>query len=477
MSDSSYDAVVVGSGPNGLSAAIRLAQVGLRVLVVEGAEQIGGGTRTLELTLPGFKHDICSAIHPLAVSSPYLKTLPLANHGLEWVYPAVQAAHPLDHGRAVLLHKDLRETTQTMPGAHQHYVRQFENLVERFDDLLESFLGPVPLPPRHPFLLVSFGLRALLPATTFANALLAGEEARAAFGGMAAHSVMPLDRVPTAAFGMILLLGLHAVGWPMAKGGSQSIANAMAGYLRSLGGEIETGRWIGSLDELPDAKIKLFDLSPRPFLNILGERLPGGYRSQLQGFRYAPGVFKIDYALSEPIPWTNPDVSRAGTVHVGGTLDEMTLSERDAWEGRHAEKPYVLLAQQSNFDPTRAPQGQHTAWAYCHVPNGSTVDMTDAIEDHIERFAPGFRDVVLQRATHNAAQMQQHNPNYVGGDINGGVQDLPQLFTRPALRIMPYRTPLRGVYLCSSSTPPGGGVHGMAGYHAAQTALRDFDLL
>jgi phytoene dehydrogenase-like protein len=473
MSTPHPDAVIVGSGPNGLAAAIHLARQGLRVRVIEGADTLGGGMRTHELTLPGFKHDMCSAIHPLGVASPFMRSLPLHNHGLRWVYPAAPAAHPLDGGQAVMLEQSLKVTAQYLGADGKNYARLFGPFVRAWEDFLDAALAPLRYPPAHMLLLARFGLPGVLPARALAAAAFEQEETRAAFAGMAAHSVLPMERPLSAAIGMVLTILAHAVGWPMAQGGSQSIADAMASYLRSLGGEIETGHWVRDYAELPPSRLKFFDVPPRTLLRIMGDRLPPGYRRTLQNFTYGPGVFKIDYALSEPIPWANPQVSRAGTVHVGGTMAEIARSERAIWQGKTPQKPYVLLAQHTLFDATRAPEGQHTAWAYCHVPNSSPVDMTQAIEDQIERFAPGFRDTILTRSTRNAPQMEAYNPNYVGGDVNAGAQGPWQIFRRPVLFPNPYRVPVEGVYLCGSSTPPGGGVHGMAGYWAARYALAE----
>jgi phytoene dehydrogenase-like protein len=467
----SFDAVIVGSGPNGLAAAITLARAGRSVLVIEGRDTVGGGMRTAELTLPGFRHDICSAVHPLGLASPFFRSLPLADHGLRWIQPDAPLAHPLDHGEAVVLDRSCAVTAASLERDGAAYRRLLEALAERWEEILADLLGPLRL-PRHPIPFARFGAAALLPATTLARTWFRDQRARALFGGVSAHSIMPLQRPLTAAYGLMLGLLAHGVGWPMPAGGSQSIADALASYLRSLGGEIQTGRWVRSLAELPPAEAYLFDITPRNLLKIAGDALPAGYRRTLRCYRYGPGVFKLDYALDGPIPWRNPAVARGGTVHVGGTLEEIAASEQDAWRGRHSQRPFVLVVQPSLFDPSRAPAGQHTAWAYCHVPNGSTVDMTAAIEGQIERFAPGFRDRILARTAMNAAQMEQYNPNYVGGDINSGVQDLFQHFTRPAVRISPYTTPNPRIFLCSSATPPGGGVHGMCGYWAAQAALQ-----
>lgn len=467
------DAIVVGSGPNGLAAAITLAQAGLSVHVLEGGEAIGGGTRTSELTLPGFLHDVCSAIHPLGLASPFFRGLPLREHGLEWVHPPAAVAHPLDGGRAVTLEASIDATSSQLGTDAAAYRRLIAPLAEKLDDLTQDLLGPLPLPPRHPVDVISFGLKAIQPGSSFARRHFKGEEGRALFAGMAAHSIMPLEHPITASFGLMMLMMGHNGGWPLAKGGSQRISQAMADYLCSLGGEIVTGHWVTSLDELPPARAVLFDTAPRGLLKIAGDRLPSGYRRQLERYRYGPAVCKVDYALDGPIPWENPECARAATVHVGGTLDEIAASERAVWQGEHLERPFVILAQQSPFDPSRAPQGKHTAWAYCHVPNGSTVDMTGHIEAQIERFAPGFRERILARHTRLGSEWESYNPNYVGGDINAGVQDIWQFFTRPSLRLVPYRTPVKGLYICSSSTPPGGGVHGMCGYHAARTVLKD----
>lgn len=470
-----YDAVVVGAGPNGLAAGITLARVGLKVIILEGAETIGGGTRSAELTLPGFLHDVCSAIHPLSVASPFFESLDLAPYGLEWVVPELALAHPFDDGTAATLHLSVEETARTLGPDAGAYERLMEPLVRDWDKLKHSLLGPFRL-PRHPLAMARFGLKALAPAHWLALNRFKGERARGFFAGLAGHSIMALNKSGTAAFGLVLGILGHVVGWPLPRGGAQRIGQALGAYFCDLGGEIVTGNYVESLDELPEARVTLLDVTPRQFLAMVGEgdlrSLPAGYRRSLRNYRYGPGVCKVDWALSEPIPWTAGEARRAGTVHLGSTLGEIVLSEREAWQGRHAQHPYVLIAQQSLFDDSRAPQGKHTVWAYCHVPQGSTVDMTDRIEAQIERYAPGFRDCVLARRTHTAMEMARYNPNYVGGDINAGVQDLRQLFTRPAPRLNPYSTPLKGVYLCSSSTPPGGGVHGMGGYHAARSALR-----
>jgi phytoene dehydrogenase-like protein len=467
-----YDAVIVGSGPNGLAAAITLAQAGRSVLVLEAENEIGGGTRTGEVTLPGFRHDLCSAIHPLGVGSPFFRQLPLQEFGLEWIYPAVELAHPLDDGRCAALYRSIQATGESLGADAAAYQRLIAPLVKDWEKILVEFLGPLPLPPRYPITSARFGLLAIRSAAGLINGWLQAAPGRALFAGMAAHSIQPLERPITSAIGLVMGILGHSVGWPLPRGGSQQIALALAGYLRSLGGEIQTSTRVDSLQALPSSQVVLLDLTPRQFLKIAGDRLPPGYRRQLQGFRYGPGVFKVDYALDAAIPWKAPQCRQAATVHVGGRFEEVARSERAVWRGEHPEKPFVLLAQQSLFDSSRAPQGKHTAWAYCHVPNGSTVDMYERITAQIERFAPGFRDCILAHTEKNTAEMEAYNPNYVGGDINGGVMDMMQLFTRPAWRLVPYSTPLKGVFLCSSSTPPAGGVHGMCGYHAARAALR-----
>ncbi len=466
-----FDAAVVGSGPNGLAAGIVLAQAGLKVALYEAQETVGGGLRTGELTLPGFQHDVCSAVHPLGVGSPFFSTLPLSSYGLEWVHPDAPLAHPLAGG-AVVLERSLNDTLKNLGGDARAYEALFAPLVEHWRGLAADFLGPLLRWPGHPLTLGRFGLRALPSATLLANTAFRGERGRALFAGLAAHSILPLEAPATAAFGLVLGMLGHAVGWPFPKGGAHRVADALTAHFGALGGEVFTGVKVETLDGL-EARAVLLDVAPKQLLSMAGDRLPTAYRRALERYRYGAGVFKLDYALSGPVPWQDAACLRAGTVHVGGTLEEIAASERAIKRGEVPERPYVLVAQQSLFDPSRAPAGKHTFWAYCHVPNGSAVDMTERVEAQLERFAPGFRERVLARHAMSAPAFEAYNPNYVGGDINGGVADLWQLVARPVPRPNPYKTPLRGVYLCSASTPPGGGVHGMCGYHAARAALRE----
>jgi phytoene dehydrogenase-like protein len=463
-----HDVVVVGSGPNGLAAAIALATRGRSVVVREAQATIGGGARTLPLTLDGFRHDVCSAIHPLAAGSPFFRTLPLERHGLTWIHPDAPLAHPVDDGPAVILERSIEATAEHLDAADRAaWRRRFEPLASGFDDLVPELLGPLPHVPRRPLLLARFGLPALLPATWLARALFRGERARALFGGSAAHALIPLDWPASAAFGLMLTSAAHAVGWPFPRGGTQALTDALVAHLRELGGEVIADAPVDDVDEL-DARTVLFDVGPPTLLRIAGRHLPARYRRRLERFRYGPGTFKLDWALSGPIPWRDPAVGRAATVHLGGTLAELADSERAPWEGRVARRPYVLFAQPSLFDPTRAPPGKHTAWGYCHVANGAEVDMTEAIEAEVERQAPGFRDLILARHVTSPAGMVAKNANLVGGDLSGGANTAWQLLARPRI-LDPYRIPGgRDWWLCSASTPPGGGVHGMCGWQAAR---------
>lgn len=466
-----FDAVVIGSGPNGLAAAIRLAQEGLSVKVFEKEDSIGGGTRTLELTQSGFHHDICSAIHPLAKASPFLKSLPLDEYGLEWIQPEVPVAHPLDNQPAGALFRSLDKTEEHFEKDGRAYRKWITPFIDSWDRLLEDVLAPFSPVPNSPILMARFGIQALRSANGFAKRYQTAK-ARAVFAGLAAHSIMPFDKTATAAIGLILNIAAHSEGWPYPKGGSHAITKAMASHFVALGGKIETGTEIASLDEFPESTIVLFNNTPQQILNIAGEKLNERYAQKLRDYKYGLGVFKLDLALSEPIPWKDAVCRKAGTVHVGGTLEEIATSEKQSSEGEHPEKPYVLVAQQSIGDNRRAPAGNHTGWAYCHVPNGSTKDMTEPILNQIERFAPGFRDCIIDTHAMNTQEIQAYNPNYIGGDINGGRADITQLFTRPAGLFDPYHIPDTNMYIASSSAPPGGGVHGMCGYHAAESVLR-----
>ncbi len=462
-----YDAVVVGAGPNGLAAAITLGRMFKSVLLVEARETVGGGSRSAELTLPGFIHDVCSAVHPLALSSPFFRQLELHRYGLEWIQPEIPLAHPFENGEALCLHRSLAATAEMLGADGKAYRDLLQPFVENHERLLLDVLKPLPL-PENPILMARFGLKALRSAKNLAEAKFQSPRTRALFAGLAAHAMIPLDRTATAAFGILLAVLAHGVGWPIVKGGSQGLADALADCFRDQGGEIQTGITVGSLDDLPKADHTFFDVTPRQLLNIGGLDLPENYRSRLSRFRYGPGVCKVDWALGAPIPWKAEVCRRAGTVHLGGSFEEIDAAIRDAHAGRKCVSPYVVLAQSSLFDPTRAPQGGHTAWAYCHAPHGSAEDVTDLIEERIEHYAPGFRGLILAKSSMPPAAMERYNPNYIGGDINGGLQDLFQLYSRPVLSFFPYRTSKKNVYICSSSTPPGGGVHGLCGYYAAR---------
>ncbi len=464
-----FDAVVVGSGPNGLVGAITLAGAGLRVLLLEGAGEFGGGLRSAALTLDGFTHDLCASVLPLARDSAAFRDLSLP---VDWAFPPVQAAHPLDGQDAVLVHRDVTRTAAGLGSSRDGLAwRQSVGATARGGSgLVDSLLSPLSV-PRAPLRLARYGAMGALPATVLARAIFGGERGRALLAGMAAHSMVDLRAPITGGYGLLLAALAHRAGWPVVRGGSQRLAAALVGRLVSLGGTAEPGHPVRDLSDVPRAGVILLDLTPAQVLAVCGDRLPGRYARQLRRFRYGPGVFKLDWALSGPVPWSDPAVRAAGTVHLGGTLAEIAAGEAEVAAGRHPERPYVLAVQPCAADPSRAPAGRHVLWAYCHVPNGSTADMTAAIEDQIERFAPGFRDLILARVAHDTAALERHDPNLVGGDIGGGYAGLAQFVSRPRLSPRPWATPLPGVYLCSASTPPGGGVHGMGGYHAARLAL------
>lgn len=465
------DAVIIGAGPNGLAAAVALAQAGASVLVLEAADELGGGTRTAELTLPGFHHDVCSAVHPLGILSPFLRTLPLAEHGLQWLSPRASVAHPLDDGPAVMLWPELAATAEGLGRDAAAYRKLIAPFLREPHALLADVLGPLRFPAR-PLALMRFGLLAIRSATGLARGRFVGPRAQALFAGCAAHAIQPLEHPLTAALGLIFLLSGHLAPWPVARGGSAAIGRALASLLQSLGGRIQTGVPVTALGELPPARAYLFDTSPDQLAALAEPVLPRGYVRRLRRFRYGPGVFKLDWALGGPIPWRDPSCLAASTVHLGGTLEEISAAERAMWRGEHPERPYVLVCQQSQLDDSRAPAGQHTGYAYCHVPAGSTLDRTEVVERQVERFAPGFRDRILARRAMRAVDFAGYNRNYVGGAITGGVADIFQLFSRPVLRINPYTTPHPRLFLCSAATPPGGGVHGMCGFFAARAALR-----
>jgi phytoene dehydrogenase-like protein len=464
------DAIVIGSGPNGLSAAIALARAGRSVRLYEAAASIGGGMRSDALTEPGCIHDVCATVFSTALVSPFLTTLPLAEHGLEFAHPEAPFAHPLDDGTAVVLERSVDATADALDRNDAPAYRSLMTpIVFNTARLMEALLAPPNL--KHPFLMASFGLKAIQSAAGLARRRFSGVRARAMFAGAAAHSLVPLEFAATAGYGFGLTMAAHAVGWPVVRGGSQNAANAMASYFRALGGEVVTGQHIESLAQLPPARAVLCDVSPRQLLSMAGDAVPATYRRRLERFRAGPGVFKMDWALNSPVPWRARECARVGTIHLGGTLEEIAASERASWNGKVPLRPYVLVVQPTMFDPSRAPASRHTLWAYCHVPHGCTVDMTQAIEDQIERYAPGFRDCISTRHTMGPSSMERRNPNLTGGDITGGAGDLRQIFARPVLSLDPYRTPIDGVYLCSASTPPGVGVHGMCGYWAAQSVL------
>ncbi|MQA99106.1 MAG: FAD-dependent oxidoreductase [Actinobacteria bacterium] len=470
MSRPAYDAVVIGSGPNGLAAAIEIARAGRSVKVIEANDAPGGGTRSEELTLPGYVHDTCSAIHPLLSVSEFFNTIPLERLGIELAHPEIPYAHPLDGGRIAVLHRSVELTAQGLGSDANAYARLMGPLAKNCQEIMDMFLGPIQLPKR-PALMIGFGLRAIRSIKGLGSRFDT-DEGRVLLAGAAAHSMLKTSQVGTAGFGLGLAMTAHAVGWPCVVGGSGRISEGLVAYLRELGGELELEHRVTSMAELPDARAYVFDTSARELASIAGDALSARYRRAIRRFRYGLGVFKLDWALSEPVPWAAPEARKAGTLHLAGTVEEMAAAEASVRQGRAPDRPYVLFAQQSVFDASRAPAGGHTAWAYSHVPAGSTLDMTQRMEDQIERFAPGFRDVIVERRTMSPADVEAHNSNYIGGDINSGVQDIRQLFTRPTWRPRPYLTSNPNVYICSSATPPGGGVHGMCGLHAARLVLR-----
>jgi len=472
LPDHEYDAVVVGSGPNGLAAAITIARENLAVLLLESEETIGGGIRTKELTLPDFHHDVCAAIHPLALASPFFRSLELTQFGVEWIHPPVPLAHPLDNDMTVLMERSLDNTARGLGRDRESYHRLLDPFVERWEKLVGDLLKPLGL-PEHPFSALRFSLKGFMSARSLADQWFKDARARALFAGNSCHSILPLEAMSSGAFGIMLTMVGHAVGWPVAKGGSQTLAEALASCFLLLGGKITVNAPVSSIKDLPSARVVLFDVSPRNLDRIVGDRFPGSYRKHLQGHRHGPGAFKVDWALDGPIPWKDKECLQAGTLHCGGTFEEIAASERQVWQGIAPERPFVLLSPPSLFAPTRAPGGMHTAWAYCHVPNGCDVDMTNAIEEQVERFAPGFRNLIKAKHIMSPARMEEYNPNYVGGDIVGGIQSFRELFIRPLGRWQAYSTPVKGFYMCSASMPPGGGVHGMCGHLAAKKALRE----
>ena len=471
MSNNEFDAIIVGSGPNGLSAAILLAQQGLSVKVIEAKDTIGGGTRTQHLTEPGFLHDVCSAVHPTALSSPFFKTLPLEQFGLKWIHPTYPVAHPFEDGEAVIVSKSMEETIHNLGIDSESYKQLFTPFSENWDQLSRDLFAPIRI-PNKPYQMLKFGFYGMRSAKALTDSIFNSAQVKAYFAGLAAHSIIPLEKLFTASFGLILGSSVHSVGWPIAKGGSISIADALSDYFKSLGGVIETGNRIVNLTDIPSAKSVLFDLTPHQIINIVGDSLPSTFKKRFQKFKYGPGAFKIDFALSEPVPWKNLKCRQAGTLHLGGSFGDIAYSERETWKGNHPDKPYVLVSQPSVFDDSRAPRGKHTLWAYCHVPNGSDRDYTEEIISQIERYAPGFKDTIISKHTISATEFETYNPNYIGGDINGGAQTVGQLLGRPIFKWDPYKLTNKGMYICSSSTPPGGGVHGMCGYHAAKSALK-----
>lgn len=467
-----FDAIITGSGSNGLAAAIHLQQKGLKTAIFEQASTPGGATRTEEKTLPGFRHDVGSAILPMGYASPFYRSLPLSDHGLEWIFPNIPYSHPFEDGTAYACYQNIEDTAAQLGEDGEAYINLFEPLVKNWNKLENDLLGPLSF-PAHPVNFLKFGLKALPSAKMLANHYFKNEKTRVFFYGSAAHSTLPLTNIASASFGLVLTTMAHKYGWPFPKGGAQNFTNALVSYYRSLGGELHLNTPISHLEELPPARAYLFDLTPKQLLKIEGLDFPNLYRSRMNSYKYGGGVFKMDWALSQPIPFTSEKCRRAGTVHIGFSEDEIEQSEEQIHKKKMTNTPYVLVAQHSNFDNSRAPEGKHTAWAYIHVPNGSIKDFTTIVENQIERAAPGFKECILARSTMNTVQLEAWNPNLVGGDINGGRQDITQLFTRPIISISPYSTPDEGVYICSSSTPPGGGVHGMCGYNAARKVLKD----
>jgi phytoene dehydrogenase-like protein len=465
------DAIVIGSGPNGLACAIALALRGLLVTIYEASDRVGGALRSEALTLPGFTHDVFSACHPMAVASPFFNELPLHKYGLEWIYSPAETAHPLDGGRAVVLYRSVEKTAALLGKDEKAYKNFFEPLVKESKSLFKSIMGPTLKFPRHPFLLAKFGLNALLTAEKFAETKFITEEARALFGGIAAHSAIPLTSPASAAPGLILNIAAHVCGWPIPKGGAQNFARALEAYFKSLGGKIILHKKILTLDELPSSKFVFFDLTPKQILKIAGQSLPHSIQKGFENYKYGPGVFKMDWALEGPIPWVASGCREAATVHLGGSLSEIVSAEEGLLKNRESEKPYVLLCQPSLFDGSRAPKGRHTVWAYCHVPNGSTKDMSTVMENQIERFAPGFKKLILKKSVLNTVSLEALNSNLIGGDISGGLISAKQLIFRPFPKLDPYSIDGKKFWICSSSTPPGPGVHGMCGYQAAIKAL------
>lgn len=470
MEKREFDVIVVGSGPNGLSAAITAQKAGLSVLLLEAKNEIGGGLRTEEITLPGFKHDICSAIHPMASISPFLNSVSLESYGLEFNYPEFSASHPFEDGTIAVLTKSVSKTAELLGVDRQAYLKLLTPILDNWHSITKEVLAPLHIPAK-PFQLAHFGLKAIRSAESLSK-LFVGQKAKGLWAGMAAHSIQPLSNTSTSAIGLILMAAGHINGWPIPVGGSRSIARALGDYFVDLGGTIECNTYVKSLSELPSSHAVLFDVTPQQLLKIAGHKFSKLYQWQLNRYRHGMGVFKVDWALDGPIPFKAAEATLSGTVHLGNSFEEIAYSEKITSKGKHPDRPFVLLAQQSRFDRTRTPEGKEAVWAYCHVPNGSEVDMTDRIENQIERFAPGFKDRILEKHTMNTSELEVYNPNYIGGDINGGIIDIGQLFTRPALRLSPYKTSAKGLYICSSSTPPGPGVHGMCGYFAAKTALK-----